>query len=88
MISSQRRRCCARLASVEVQHRQTMARLDEAIDVLIRLVRVVAAAHARLKSGGGRMDRLARDVGSGRTTDVRRLSQLERRRAALERQLS
>lgn len=81
------RRIERRLTALDARLDATNARLDEAVDVLIRLVRVVAAEHARIKTSGGRMDRLARDVGTGRTSDVKRLAQLEKRLASLERKL-
>jgi hypothetical protein len=67
-------------------------RLDQAIDVLTRLVRVVAAHHAQTKRTiaqlGARTDRMTRGVATGRTGDLRRLALIERRLLALERQRS
>jgi hypothetical protein len=65
------------------------ARLDQATDVLTRLVRIVAILHRR--HGGApeeRVARLTRAVTRGRTADLRRLVGLERRLAQLERRLS
>lgn len=63
--------------------------LEQAIDVLTRLVRVVAAHHAQTKrllaQVGARTDRMTRAVASGRTVDLRRLTAIERRLQALER---
>ena len=65
-------------------------RLDQAIDVLIRLVRVVAVHHAQTKRQltqlAARTDRMTRAVAAGRTGDLRRLAQIERRLQTLERQ--
>lgn len=69
---------------------QTNARLDQAIDVLTRLVRVVAAQNERMNRNfqhltsrvdllGARLDRFARSVVAGRTADHRRLAALGRR---------
>lgn len=65
-------------------------RLEQAVDVLTRLVRVVAAQKdrsartvdqvgRRVDQLGARLDRLARAIATGRTADTRRLRQLERR---------
>ena len=78
---------------------QTNARLDQAIDVLTRLVRVVAAQNERMNRNfqhltnridalGARLDRFARSVMAGRTADHRRLAVLERRLDTLERRLA
>jgi len=68
------------------------ARLEQATDVLTRLVRIVAVLHRRyggaLATPEGRVERLTRAVTRGRTADLRRLVQLERRLAQLERRLS
>lgn len=77
---------------------QTNARLDQAVDVLTRLVRVVAAQNGRMNRNfqhltgridrlGSRLDRFARSVMTGRTTDNRRLVTLGRHMEALERRL-
>jgi ABC-type transporter Mla subunit MlaD len=71
---------------------ETNARLDQAIDVLTRLVRVVAAQNDRVSRSfarlNGRLDRLSKAIMAGRTTDLRRLAVLERRLGAAERRLS
>jgi hypothetical protein len=78
---------------------QTNARLDQAIDVLTRLVRVVAVQNNRINRNfqylthrvdafGTRLDRFARSVVAGRTADHRRLAALERRMGTLERRLA
>jgi hypothetical protein len=99
------RRLEKRMAGVEqAQHGtnarldQTNARLDQAVDVLTRLVRVVAAQNDRmnrsfkalddrLKALSGRLDRFARAIMQGRTADTRRLSQLERHVESPERRV-
>lgn len=78
---------------------QTNVRLDQAVDVLTRLVRVVAAQNARLNRNfrqltsridalGARLDRFTRSVVAGRTADQKRLGVLERRMESLERRLA
>lgn len=71
---------------------ETNLRLDQAIDVLTRLVRVVKVQNERMNRNfgqlGSRIDRLARSILAGRTTDTRRLAALERRLDTLERRLS
>ena len=82
LASGRVRRLERRLDAVE-------ARLDQATDVLTRLVRIVAVLHRR--HGGGpeeRVERLTRAVTRGRTDDLKRLVGLERRLAQLERRLS
>jgi hypothetical protein len=97
-----------RVAEVRVrrlQHRRANPRLEQAIDVLTRLVRVVAAQNERMKRnfgvlsgrveqlngrvtrGNGRVDQLTKAIMAGRTGDLRRLAQIERRLEALERRL-
>ena len=84
------RRLERRLAALEGATGESQ--LDQAIDVLTRLVRVVAAHHAQTKRGvaqlAARTDRMTRGVATGRTADLGRMAQLERRLAALERQRS
>lgn len=76
----------------------TSTRLEQAVDVLIRLVRVVAAQNGRLnqtvarRNKGveqltARADRFTKAVVTARSADVRRFGQLERRLEALERSL-
>ena len=70
----------------------TNARLDQAVDVLTRLVRVVAAQNDRVNRNfgqlGSRFDRLTRSILAGRTTDTRRLTALARHLETMERRLS
>jgi hypothetical protein len=93
------RRLERRMAAVEAAERgqrtlldETSARLEQAVDVLTRLVRVVAAQNRRLTRSfaqvNARLDRTTRAILKGRTADQRRMLQLERRVAALERRLS
>jgi hypothetical protein len=86
------RRLDRRMEAVEVAIKGTNARLDQAIDVLTRLVRVVAAQNERVNRNfaelGTRIDRLARSILAGQTADTRRLTALERRLETLERRLS
>jgi hypothetical protein len=85
------RRLGRRMEAVEAGIKGTNARLDQAIDVLTRLVRVVAAQNDRVNRNFGqlgiRIDRLARTILAGRTADTRRLTALERRLETLERRL-
>ena len=92
------RRLERRMDAVEQAQRGTNARLEQAIDVLTRLVRVVAVQNGRMNRNlqqlttridnrGGRLDRFARSVMTGRTTDNRRLVTLGRNMEALERRL-
>ena len=86
------RRVGRRMEAVEAGIKGTNARLDQAIDVLTRLVRVVAVQNDRVNRNFGqlgvRIDRLARSILAGRTADARRLAALERRIETLERKLS
>jgi len=78
-----------RLRRLERRVDAVEARLDQATDVLTRLVRIVAILHRR--HGGApeeRVERLTRAVTRGRTADLRRLVGLEHRLAQLERRLS
>ena len=86
------------MAAVEAEQRsrraqldETSERLDQAIDVLTRLVRVVAVQNRRLTRSfaqvNARLDRTTRAIVKGRTADQRRMLQLERRLTALERRL-
>jgi len=92
------RRLERRMAGVEAEQRsrraqldETSERLDQAIDVLTRLVRVVAVQNRRLTRSfaqvNARLDRTTRAILKGRTADQRRMLQLERRLTALERRL-
>ncbi len=82
----------ARLDQTNARLDETNARLDQAVDILTRLVRVVAAQNDRMNRNfaqlGVRIDRLSRAIMTGRTQDLRRMSRLERRIEALERRLS
>jgi len=93
------RRLERRMAAVEAAERgqrvqldEATERLEQAVDVLTRLVRVVAAQNRRLTRSfeqvNARLDRTTRAILKGRTADQRRMLQLERRVAALERRLS
>ena len=79
----------ARVRRLERRLDAVEARLEQATDVLTRLVRIVAVLHRRF--GGtapeARVERLTRAVTRGRTADLRRLVQLERRLATLERRV-
>jgi hypothetical protein len=86
------------MAAVEAAQRgqralldETKERLDQAIDVPTRLVRVVAVQNRRVTRSfalmNARLDRTTRAILKGRTADQRRMSQLERRIHALERRL-
>jgi ABC-type transporter Mla subunit MlaD len=87
-----------RMAAAEDGERGTNARLEamnerleQAVNLLTRLVRVVAAQNSRMKQNGRvsqRIDRLAKAIMKGRTSDLRRLGAAERRLEALERELS
>ena len=90
------RRLERRMEAAEQAQRGTNARLDQAIDVLTRLVRVVAAQNERMNRNfqnlthridplGARLDRFTRSMMQGRTADHRRLATLARRMETLER---
>jgi hypothetical protein len=91
------RRLERRMAGVEEAQRRTNAlldeteRLDQAVDVLTRLVRIVAVQNRRVTRSfaqlNARLDRTTRAILKGRTADQRRMVQLERRVNALERRL-
>ena len=92
------RRLERRMGAVEEAQRGTNAllaetteRLDQAIDVLTRLVRVVAAQNGRVTRSfaqlNTRLDRATRAILKGRTADQGRMLQLERRVHVLERRL-
>lgn len=86
------RRLERRITALENALATRTARLEQAIDVLTRLVRVVAIQHQRMKHGIGQVDsrsaNLTRSVLIGRTADTRRLTAAERRLEALERRLT
>jgi hypothetical protein len=93
------RRLERRMAAVEAAQRsqrtlldESTERLDQAVDVLTRLVRIVATQNRRLTRSfaqvNARLDRTTREILKGRTADQRRMLQLERRLAALERRLT
>jgi len=79
-----RRRANARLD-------ETNVRLDQAVDVLTRLVRVVAAQNERMNRNldrlNTRFDRLTRAIVVGRTADLKRLAAVERRLDTLEKRV-
>jgi hypothetical protein len=81
----------ARVQRLERRLDAVEARLEQATDVLTRLVRIVAVLHRRYGGSAGsperRVERLTRAVTRGRTADLRRLVLLERRLAMLERRL-
>ncbi|MGH7893930.1 MAG: hypothetical protein ACREQL_04630, partial [Candidatus Binatia bacterium] len=68
------------------------AQLDQATDVLTRLVRVVAVQNRQTRKTLDRLEtrieRMYRAIATGRTADLRRMNGLERRIAVLERRLS
>jgi hypothetical protein len=86
------RRLERRITALENALATRTARLEQAIDVLTRLVRVVAVQHQRVKHGIGQLDsrstNLTRSVLIGRTADTRRLTAAERRLEARERRLT
>jgi len=81
-----------RLDQTNARLDQTNERLDQAVDILTRLVRVVAAQNDRMNRNfaqlGARIDRLSKAIMTGRTQDLRRMSRLERRVETLERRLT
>ena len=81
----------ARLRRVERRVDAIEARLEQATDVLTRLVRIVAVLNRRYgrsaEGGVERVERFTRAVTRGRTADLRRLVTLEKRLARLERLL-
>jgi hypothetical protein len=82
------RRLERRLDHTERRIRELNVQLDQATELLTRLVRVVAAQSRQSRKTLGRLDerlrRLARDITTSRTTDVRRLATLQRRLSTLE----
>ena len=82
----------ARLDETNSRLEATNARLDQAVDVLTRLVRVVAVQNDRLNRNFGqlglRLDRLTRSILAGRTADARHLTTLQRRLESMERNLA
>ncbi len=79
------------IGAVEQEQRGTNTRLDQAVDVLTRLVGVVAAQNDRMNRNfdrlNGRFDRLTDAIVKGRTADSRRLTHLERRVDGIEERL-
>jgi hypothetical protein len=77
-----------RLATLERRLEATAERLEVAVDVAIRVTRLVAVLNANIRATHRRhrrrMDRLAATVVTGRTADAERLAQLARRLNALE----
>lgn len=82
------RRLERRLDAAERRLRDLGAQLDQSTELLTRLVRVVAVHSRQSRRALERLDerlrRIARDVASGRTADVRRVTTLARRLAAVE----
>ena len=81
------RRVERRIAAIEQEQRGTNERLDQAVDVLTRLVRVVSAQNDRMNRVFARFERLTRAILKGRTDDSRRVSRVERRLDIAERRL-
>ena len=85
------RRVERRIAAIEQEQRGTNERLDQAVDVLTRLVRVVSAQNDRMNRVfarcDARLERLTRAILKGRTDDSRRVSRVERRLDIAERRL-
>ena len=81
----------AKLRRLEQRTEALEARVDQAIDVLTRLTRIVAILHHRyggaMNTPQRRVERLTRAVTQGRTADLRRMTLLERRLTQLERRL-
>ena len=81
----------AKLRRLEQRTEALEARVDQAIDVLTRLTRIVAILHHRygpaMNTPQRRVERLTRAVTQGRTADLRRMTLLERRLTQLERKL-
>jgi hypothetical protein len=77
-----------RMAALEQRLEATVERLEVAVDVAIRVTRLVAVLNANMRTTHRRhrrrMDRLAETVVTGRTADAERLAQLVRRLAALD----
>jgi hypothetical protein len=77
-----------RLAALEDRLEATAARLEVAVDVAIRVTRLVAVLNSNIRTTHRRhrrrMDRLAETVVTGRTADAERLAQLVRRLGALD----
>jgi hypothetical protein len=82
------RRLERRLDQTERRLRDLHDQVDQATEVLTRLVRIVAVQSRQSRKALERLDdrvrRLARDITTSRTTDVRRLAALQRRVATLE----
>jgi hypothetical protein len=78
-----------RLDVAERRLRELAQQLDQATEVLTRLVRVVAVQSRQSRRILDRLDervkRVARDITRARTTDLRRMTAVERCLAALER---
>jgi septal ring factor EnvC (AmiA/AmiB activator) len=77
-----------RLQALEARLDQTTTRLEAAVDVAVRVTRIVAVLNANMRTTHRRhrrrMDRLAETVVTGRTADAERLSELVRRLGELE----
>jgi hypothetical protein len=77
-----------RVAALESRLEATAVRLEVAVDVAIRVTRLVAVLNANMRTTHRRhrrrMDRLAESVVTGRTADAERLADLVRRLSALD----
>ena len=77
-----------RMAALEARLEATAERLEVAVDVAIRVTRLVAVLNANMRTTHRRhrrrMDRLAETVVTGRTADAERLAQLVRRLGTLD----
>jgi hypothetical protein len=77
-----------RMAALEARLDATAERLELAVDVAIRVTRLVAVLNANMRTTHRRhrrrMDRLAETVVTGRTADAERLAQLVRRLGAFD----
>jgi hypothetical protein len=77
-----------RMAALEARLEATAERLEVAVDVAIRVTRLVAVLNANMRTTHRRhrrrMDRLAETVVTGRTADAERLAHLVRRLGTLD----
>ena len=77
-----------RIAALEQRLEATAERLEVAVDVAIRVTRLVAVLNSNMRTTHRRhrrrMDRLAETVVTGRTADAERLAQLVKRLGGLD----
>jgi hypothetical protein len=77
-----------RIAAHDTRLEATATRLEVAVDVAIRVTRLVAVLNANMRTTHRRhrrrMDRLAESVVTGRTADAERLAELVRKLEALD----